>query len=75
MDTSFETRNSAADENRESKYAISLSDVEAAMTRIRSVVHYTPVMECSHLNALAQRKLYFKCENFQKTGSFKVGCY
>lgn len=52
---------------------ISMSDVEAAMKRIRDHVHYTPVMTCSQLNALSGLQLYFKCENFQKTGAFKVG--
>ena len=52
---------------------ISMSDVEAAMRRIQDHVHYTPVMTCSYLNSLSGLQLYFKCENFQKTGSFKVG--
>ena len=51
---------------------ISMSDIEAAMKRIRDHVHYTPVMTCSHLNSVSQLQLYFKCENFQKTGAFKV---
>ena len=51
---------------------VSMADVEAAMTRIRDHVHYTPVMTCSYLNSLSGLQLYFKCENFQKTGAFKV---
>ena len=56
----------------EEELAISMSDVQEAMKRIRPYVHYTPVMECSHLDSLAGLKLFFKCELFQKTGSFKV---
>ena len=56
----------------ESSLPISMSDVEAAMKRIRDHVHYTPVMTCSQLNSLSGLQLYFKCENFQKTGAFKV---
>ena len=51
---------------------ISLKDVEEARERIKDRVHYTPVMESSHLNSLAGLQLFFKCEQFQKTGSFKV---
>ena len=51
---------------------ISMSDIEAAMKRIRDLVHYTPVMTCSQLNSMSGLQLYFKCENFQKTGAFKV---
>ena len=52
--------------------AISMSDVIEAMGRIRDHVHCTPVMECSYLNVLSGLQLFFKCELFQKTGSFKV---
>jgi threonine dehydratase len=53
------------------RYAVQLADIEAAAARIRPFVHRTPVMTCETLNRLAGRKLFFKCENFQKTGSFK----
>ena len=52
--------------------AASMSDVRDAMERIRADVHYTPVLENSYLNSMSGFKLYFKCELFQKTGSFKV---
>jgi threonine dehydratase len=52
-------------------YAVELSDVQQAAQRIRPFVHRTPVMTCETLNRLAGRELYFKCENLQKTGSFK----
>src|SRR5476651_1491048 len=47
------------------------ADVLAAAERIRPFVHRTPVFTSGTLDALAGRSLFFKCENFQKTGSFK----
>ncbi|MGL4423161.1 MAG: pyridoxal-phosphate dependent enzyme [Gemmataceae bacterium] len=47
------------------------ADVRNAADRIRPFVHRTPVMTCSMLDELAGRELVFKCELFQKTGSFK----
>ena len=52
--------------------AISMQDVSEAMGRIREHVHYTPVLTSSHLNSVSGLDLFFKCELFQKTGSFKV---
>jgi threonine dehydratase/serine racemase len=54
-----------------STYAITLADVQAAAKRIAGVAHPTPIMTCATLNALAGRKLFFKCEQFQKVGAFK----
>ena len=34
--------------------------------------HQTPVLTCSALDALAKRSLFFKCENLQKIGAFKM---
>lgn len=47
-------------------------DVVTAHDRIRSYIHRTPVLTSSFLNALTGAELYFKCENFQKAGAFKV---
>lgn len=44
----------------------------AARDRISSHVNKTPVITCSSLNAISGFKLFFKCENFQKGGSFKA---
>jgi len=55
------------------KYCISIQDVKEAMNRIRAHVHRTPVLTCSELNEEAGGvELFFKCELFQKTGSFKI---
>jgi threonine dehydratase len=48
-----------------------LSDIQAAHARIRSLIHYTPVLTSQLLNEHFGCKLFFKCENFQKVGAFK----
>ena len=49
-----------------------LEEISAAARRIKSHMHHTPVLSSTAINALAGAELYFKCENFQKTGAFKV---
>ena len=53
------------------EYAASIEDVRAAAERIRGVGHRTPVLTSKTLDQMAGRKLFFKCENFQKVGAFK----
>lgn len=53
------------------KYAASIDDVRSAAKRIEGIGHKTPVLTCKTLDQLAGRKLFFKCENFQKVGAFK----
>jgi threonine dehydratase len=47
-------------------------DVLAARERISPYIHRTPVLTSSYLNKLTGAELFFKCENFQKAGAFKV---
>ncbi|MEO0654356.1 MAG: beta-hydroxyaspartate dehydratase BhcB [Pseudomonadota bacterium] len=47
-------------------------DVLAAHERIAPHIHRTPVMTSSYFNDLIGAELFFKCENFQKAGAFKV---
>jgi threonine dehydratase len=47
-------------------------DVVAAHERIRPYIHRTPVLTSSYFNELTGAELFFKCENFQKAGAFKV---
>jgi threonine dehydratase len=51
--------------------AIAIEDIVAAAERIAPWIRRTPMMSSSHLDRLAERSLFFKCENFQRTGSFK----
>ena len=46
--------------------------IRAAHRRIAPHVHRTPVMTSASLNDLAGAELYFKCENLQRSGSFKM---
>ena len=48
-----------------------LKDVQDAAIRINPYIKQTPIFTCSALNKMTGANLYFKCENFQKTGSFK----
>ena len=58
--------------NNEGFYIPTFDDVLAARERIAPYVHRTPVLTSSYLNELTGAELFFKCENFQKAGAFKV---
>ncbi|HEX9970714.1 MAG TPA: pyridoxal-phosphate dependent enzyme [bacterium] len=49
-----------------------LSDIRYAHERIIPYIHRTPVLTCSALNKMVDAELYFKCENLQKVGAFKI---
>ena len=51
---------------------VSLADIRAAYNRIKPYIHRTPVLTCSALNAMTEADLFFKCENLQKIGAFKI---
>ena len=53
-------------------YIPDLDDMKTARTRIAPYIHRTPVLTSSFLNDLTGAELFFKCENFQKAGAFKV---
>lgn len=56
--------------------AISLSDIEAARERIAGQAVCTPLMHSSHLDEVTGGRVFLKCENLQRTGSFKFrGAY
>jgi len=43
-----------------------------AHARIQPRIHRTPVLTSASLDGMAGARLFFKCENFQRTGSFKI---
>src|SRR3981189_72318 len=43
-----------------------------AHARIAPRIHRTPVLTSASLNTMTGAQLFFKCENLQKTGSFKI---
>ena len=51
---------------------ITLSDIRAAAERIREIAHHTPVFTSRTFDALAGAQVFFKCENFQRGGAFKI---
>jgi threonine dehydratase len=48
------------------------ADVEAAATRIAPYVHRTPVVTVESLDRASGARLFFKCENLQRVGAFKM---
>ncbi len=53
-------------------YIPTYTDVITAHDRIRPYIHRTPVLTSTYFNELTGAELFFKCENFQKAGAFKV---
>ena len=47
-------------------------DVLQARERIEPYIHRTPILTSTYFNELTGAELFFKCENFQKAGAFKV---
>ncbi|WP_296622352.1 threonine/serine dehydratase [Marivirga sp.] len=47
-------------------------DIQAAEKRIHDYVHRTPVFTSIQLNEMLGVNVYFKCENLQKVGAFKM---
>ena len=48
-----------------------MRDIHEAAARIRHYAHRTPVLTCESLDSRVGARVFLKCENFQKTGSFK----
>ena len=51
---------------------LKLDVIRAAHRLISPRIHCTPVITCASLDQVAGARLFFKCENLQKTGSFKI---
>tara|TARA_R110001583_G_scaffold47611_3_gene149092 strand:+ start:20351 stop:21292 length:942 start_codon:yes stop_codon:yes gene_type:complete len=51
---------------------ITLKDLQETHQRIKPFIHNTPVLSSNLINEIAGVELYFKCENFQKMGAFKM---
>lgn len=47
-------------------------EIVATHQRIKKYIHNTPILTSSAIDEIAETNLFFKCENFQKTGSFKI---
>ncbi len=51
---------------------VSFVDVERAALRIARSIHRTPVITSRVLDEASGRRLFFKCENLQRAGAFKI---
>ena len=51
---------------------LTLDTIRAAHRLISPRIRRTPVITCASLDHIAGAQLFFKCENLQKTGSFKI---
>ena len=40
--------------------------------RIKPFIHNTPVLTSNQINKMTGSEIYFKCDNFQKMGAFKM---
>jgi threonine dehydratase len=49
-----------------------LEDIKDCAQRIQPMIHRTPVLTCQNLDEISGAKIFFKCENFQKIGAFKM---
>ncbi|MDY6938302.1 MAG: threo-3-hydroxy-L-aspartate ammonia-lyase [Cyanobacteriota bacterium] len=56
--------------------AVNYTDIEAAAARLAGIAHRTPVLTSTTVDRRVGSQVYFKCENFQRAGSFKFrGAY
>lgn len=46
--------------------------IQEARERIASRIHRTPVVTSRQFNEAAGKEVFFKCENFQRAGAFKI---
>ena len=50
----------------------SIDLINEARERISSRIHRTPVLTSRQFNEVAGKEVFFKCENFQRAGAFKI---
>ena len=51
---------------------LQLKDIEFAAERLKPILHHTELDMSSTFSAMTGGEIYLKCENRQKTGSFKI---
>jgi threonine dehydratase len=59
-------------ETKPAPAAVNWHAIEAAHARIAPRIHRAPVLTSASLDATIGARVFFKCENLQKTGSFKI---
>jgi threo-3-hydroxy-L-aspartate ammonia-lyase len=50
----------------------SIDDVQAAARRLLHRIHRTPVVSCQSVDDVTGHQVFFKCENLQRAGAFKI---
>lgn len=59
-----------------SQLPVTYAEIEAAAQRLTNKAHTTPILTSTTVNQLTNAQVFFKCENFQRTGAFKFrGAY
>ena len=51
---------------------VTKQDLIDSHNRIKPFIHDTPVLTSNYVNEITEAEVYFKCENFQKMGAFKM---
>lgn len=51
---------------------LNVDQIHEARERISSRIHRTPVLTSRQFNEVAGKEVFFKCENFQRAGAFKI---
>ena len=51
---------------------LNIETIRAAQERISGRIHRTPVITSRQFNEAAGKEVFFKCENFQRAGAFKI---
>src|SRR5918998_1567690 len=51
---------------------LNIEIIRAAQERISGRIHRTPVITSRQFNEMAGKEVFFKCENFQRAGAFKI---
>ncbi len=49
-----------------------LKELKEIHSKLKPYIHFTPVLTSESFNALSGTSSFFKCENFQKMGAFKM---
>jgi threonine dehydratase len=52
--------------------SLTLDDVRAASRRLGARIHRTPVIVCQSFDDACGHQVFFKCENLQRAGAFKI---
>ena len=70
------TRVNQGIDDRQIQLPVTYKDIEKAAKRLQNQALLTPVITSTTVDFLTKAQVFFKCENFQRTGSFKFrGAY